>query len=225
MCRRAETVLAVFLHAVNEYGFPLHIRTDMGTENVLMADAQLIARGEQGMLVGRSVHNQRIERLWKDMKVDAVDEFIRVFEKFKSAGVNFLDDIDCFCMHLLFVPLINHELARFAARWNRHKVSTMRYKSPLQVIMQADYEVSAAHITMEQVDQIAALHVNHHPAEQVFGMRLEPIQLQQDPLQRRVFYEQFSPLSFGEQKRLEMEFDYLLQRYVETKALVLAVIG
>lgn len=86
---RAATVLSYFKTAVMQYGLPVgvryiaisrwnffflilsQIRTDHGTENVSVADFMLAAREfqENGspFITGRSIHNQRIERLWRDV--------------------------------------------------------------------------------------------------------------------------------------------------------------
>ena len=63
---RASTVLQQFVGAVQLYGLPSRIRTDRGLENVEIARMMLEQRGTDcaSVLVGSSVHNQRIERLW-----------------------------------------------------------------------------------------------------------------------------------------------------------------
>lgn len=70
---RAQTVLELFCKAVtqNGYGLPARIRCDKGVENydVVMYMLTHPQRGgtRNPVLVGRSVHNQRIERLWRDV--------------------------------------------------------------------------------------------------------------------------------------------------------------
>ena len=61
---RAETAHSFFLQALPKYGRPLKIRTDLGGENVDIWRDMVEARGEANkpVLVGKSVHNQRIER-------------------------------------------------------------------------------------------------------------------------------------------------------------------
>lgn len=64
---RAATTLEAFVESVNTHGLPLKARSDKGKENVLVADFMIANRGNTGMITGRSVHNQRIERLWRDV--------------------------------------------------------------------------------------------------------------------------------------------------------------
>ena len=78
---KATTVYANFLKAVELYGLPSRVRSDQGRENCLVAwhmlEYQGLSRGS--MLTGSSVHNQRIERLWRDMHESVTKLFYRWF--------------------------------------------------------------------------------------------------------------------------------------------------
>ena len=61
--------MQLFAEATEQFGVPSRVRSDQGRENIMVARYMLATRGlhRGSMLVGSSVHNQRIERLWRDL--------------------------------------------------------------------------------------------------------------------------------------------------------------
>ena len=70
---KATAVLDEFQKAVGEHGLPSCVRADQGTENFRVATYMLNhpsrVPGRGSFIIGPSVHNQQIERLWRDVFV------------------------------------------------------------------------------------------------------------------------------------------------------------
>ncbi len=77
----AVTVYDLFLEAVQRFGLPSRVRSDYGGENTKVAQHMLVHRGldRSSMLTGSSTHNQRIERLWRDLHQALTQLFYRLF--------------------------------------------------------------------------------------------------------------------------------------------------
>ena len=66
---QSETVYDEFQKATEEFGIPSCVRSDKGGENILACHYMIAYRGpgRGSHITGSSVHNQRIERLWRDV--------------------------------------------------------------------------------------------------------------------------------------------------------------
>lgn len=82
------------------------------------------------------MHNQRIERLWRDVRTFCTQVYIDHFHQLESAGVIDIDNVGDICaLHYVYLPLLNNSLKRFRHAHNNHKVRTMGYRTPLQVYL------------------------------------------------------------------------------------------
>lgn len=133
---KSQSVLNLFENGVAEYGLPIRVRSDHGTENLLVAEYMLQHKGlnRGSIITGRSVHNQRIERLWSEVNRIVTKHFKELFIALENDGLlDELDEIDLFSLKLVFLPRIRKSLSEFVNQWNNHSLSTVRSYSPKQL--------------------------------------------------------------------------------------------
>lgn len=144
---RASTVLSCFIDAIRRWGVPSRTRCDMGGENIDVVRYMINRRGTDrgSALVGRSVHNQRIERLWRDVFSNVLELFHGVFMSMEDVGIlDPINETDLWCLHFCFCDIINHKLKQWVNAWIRHPLSSERNLTPLQLWVQGQFDSSGA---------------------------------------------------------------------------------
>ena len=132
----AGTVLQSFVNAVQSYGVPKKLRTDFGGENVDAWDYMIDYHNgnENCIITGSSVHNERIERLWRDVSRSVIIPFKEIFcdlEEQNLLDVN--NDVDLYCLHEAFTDRINSSLNDFIGSWNSHPLTSESNQTPSQL--------------------------------------------------------------------------------------------
>ena len=146
----ATTVLEQFLLGTRKFYFPRRVRTDHGTENVEVAKYMLQKYdvASNPVLTGRSIHNQRIERLWRDVFTYVLQHYYNLFYFLESNGELDPDnEVHMFALQYVFMPRINRALDYFTTQWNHHPIRTEGNKSPLQLWIAGFYQFAESDYT------------------------------------------------------------------------------
>ena len=135
---RASTVKSFFIDGVRACGLPSRVRSDRGGENVdvarFMLELPLRGPGRASFITVRSVHNQRIKQMWRDVFTQCTVLFYRLFSYVEASGVLDINDkVRLFCLRCIFIPRINGSLLAFKNAWKSHSLSSEGYVSPNQL--------------------------------------------------------------------------------------------
>uniref|UniRef100_A0A3Q2DQX4 Integrase catalytic domain-containing protein n=1 Tax=Cyprinodon variegatus TaxID=28743 RepID=A0A3Q2DQX4_CYPVA len=132
----ASTVLFHFLKATGLYGLPSRVRSDHGGENMQVALVMNLLQGieRRSHITGESIHNQRIERLWRDVFLHVLEPFYSTFYNLEdSALLDPSNDVHKLSLHTVFLPEIQSRLEQFRNAWNHHSLRTENNKTPTQI--------------------------------------------------------------------------------------------
>ncbi|XP_034072352.1 uncharacterized protein LOC117546278 isoform X1 [Gymnodraco acuticeps] len=202
----ALTVLTHFVRATCRYGLPSRVRSDHGGENTLVALLMnlLQGNGEVRHITGQSVHNQRIERLWRDVFQQVVHYFYTLFYSFEDEQIlNPEDDIQKMALQIVFKPEIQKRLDLFRHAWNNHRLRTANNRTPTHIWMEGMLANREQHSTaIDNVfgnDPYSQENIENGLARH--GIRLDQLQANNDDLERAVIVPQPHIILSSEQQQ------------------------
>lgn len=112
----------------------------MGGENIRVAEymwshPRADVQGTN-MIMGRSVHNQRIERLWRDVFQGCIGLYYQLFMHLESSGVlDPCNEVHLFVLHYLYQPRIQRSLDHFRQAYIHHPLSSCHNHTPAQLFV------------------------------------------------------------------------------------------
>ena len=148
---KATSVLNVFQNSIQKFSLPSRVRADQGVENVEVARFMLThpLRGpdRKSFIAGKLCHNQRIERLWRDVFCYSLSKFYCVFWYLEDIGLlDITNEVHIFVLRLVFLPRINADLDLFCSAWDNHPIRTANNGTPNQlfIIGQLSYDPNSS---------------------------------------------------------------------------------
>ena len=118
-----------YINSVEEFGFcPQKLRTDLGTENGIMADMHcFLVNNADSHSYGTSVANQRIENWWSSLKKGFTSWVIDFFKGLIEDDLLIIGhNVHMECVWFVFSRLLQKELDEVRYSWNTHYIRRSR---------------------------------------------------------------------------------------------------
>jgi hypothetical protein len=97
-----------FFHKINNKGNPYFFNV----QTLLMT------------FTGKSTHNQRIERLWRDVFQGCLYLFYDIFHALQRFGIlDHENEVHLWCLHFIFLPDVNNHLQSWRQAWIHHPLT------------------------------------------------------------------------------------------------------
>ena len=107
------------------------------------------------IVTGKSTHNQRIERLWRDVSEGCLRLFYQLFWHLKTCQLLDPDnEVHLCCLHYVYIPMINKHLSIWKDDWVHHPLRTEHNKSPMQLWVQGLLTAELGHAMMQTQEPV-----------------------------------------------------------------------
>lgn len=129
---RAYTVLTFFQQGVARFGLPYRVRGDRGGENTEVARYMIHNQGSErgSFIVGRSVHNQRIECFWADVNRVVSDFYKQLFQYMEHYDIlDSTSEVHLWALHFVYLGRIQRSEICLI-KTNKQKKKTLSPWSP-----------------------------------------------------------------------------------------------
>lgn len=200
----ARTVLTHFVRATCLYGLPSRVRSDHGGENTLVALLMTLLQGPGRHLTGPSVHNQWIERLWRDVFTQEVHYFYNLFYSYENEQI--LDpssDTQKMALQVVFLPEIQARLDHFQNAWNNHKIRSANKRTPVEFWMEGMLASESDSTALEGIfGQDPYSHENLETCLARHGLQFNQLQANEGEIHRAVIVSPPLHLTMNQQEEL-----------------------
>ncbi|KAL4234771.1 hypothetical protein ACF0H5_006413 [Mactra antiquata] len=170
---KALTVYDCFIKGIRKYGTPIRVRSDMGMENTKVAEYMDSVRGPNSMLVGKSTHNQRIERLWRDVFNGVLSYFYDLFYFLEDENLlDILSERHLYALHHVYLRKINERLELWLYAWNNHRLRTVK-SSPIRLFTAGMLNNSPADPVTTDLDP--SFHTETDESDGEYGSEQRPV--------------------------------------------------
>lgn len=113
-----------------------------------MLSHPLRGEGRSSIIAGQSIHNQRVERFWRDLFTGCTAIFYHLFYHLEDNELLNPDlSTHLWTLHFIYTVFINNSIRAFIDAWSNHPMRTESNRTPRQLFIQGMLRNSGSNIT------------------------------------------------------------------------------